>query len=82
MPARALERLTKEREGLREAYWRRCDPFWCDGPGCKSLAGSFRPQIRLCCHQHLSAEASAEEKQKALAAAAILQGRIPSAPFQ
>ena len=26
-----------EREGLRDAYWSRCDPRWADGPGCESF---------------------------------------------
>jgi broad specificity phosphatase PhoE len=27
-----------EREGLRDAYWTRCDPLWADGPGCESFS--------------------------------------------
>ena len=27
-----------EREGLRDAYWSRCDPLWADGPRCESFS--------------------------------------------
>lgn len=27
-----------EREGLRDAYWTRCDPLWADGHGCESFS--------------------------------------------
>jgi broad specificity phosphatase PhoE len=27
-----------ERKGLRDSYWKRCDPFWVDGPGCECFA--------------------------------------------
>jgi broad specificity phosphatase PhoE len=27
-----------ERKNLRDAYWKRCDPLWVDGPGCECFA--------------------------------------------
>ena len=27
-----------ERKDLRDAYWKRCDPLWVDGPGCECFA--------------------------------------------
>jgi broad specificity phosphatase PhoE len=34
-----------EREGLRDAYWRRCDPLWADGPACESFI-NFIARVR------------------------------------
>jgi probable phosphoglycerate mutase len=34
-----------ERKGLRDAYWRRCEPLWIDGPGCECFA-DFIERIR------------------------------------
>ncbi len=35
----------RERQGLRHAYWNRCDAEWIDGPGCESFA-SFVRRVR------------------------------------
>jgi broad specificity phosphatase PhoE len=34
-----------EREGLRDAYWKRCDPRWVDGPGCECFT-DFAGRVR------------------------------------
>lgn len=34
-----------EREGLRDAYWSRCDPLWADGHGCESFS-DFVSRVR------------------------------------
>ena len=34
-----------ERKPLRDAYWRKCDPLWVDGPACESFAG-FIARVR------------------------------------
>ena len=34
-----------ERKGLRDAYWRRCEPLWVDGPGCECFA-DFIERVR------------------------------------
>ena len=34
-----------ERQGLRVAYWKRCDPLWVDGPGCECFA-EFIARVR------------------------------------
>jgi len=36
-----------ERKGLRESYWKRCDPLWADGPGCECFADFIRRVQRL-----------------------------------
>ena len=34
-----------ERKGLRDVYWRRCEPLWVDGPGCECFA-DFIERVR------------------------------------
>src|SRR3984957_19690377 len=34
-----------ERKGLRDVYWRRCEPMWVDGPGCECFA-DFIERVR------------------------------------
>jgi broad specificity phosphatase PhoE len=36
-----------ERKGLRDAYWKRCDPLWADGPGCECFANFIQRVRRL-----------------------------------
>jgi probable phosphoglycerate mutase len=36
-----------ERKGLRDAYWKRRDPVWADGPGCECFADFIQRVRRL-----------------------------------
>lgn len=40
-----VETTYAERKGLRDGYWRRCDPLWVDGSGCECFA-DFIARVR------------------------------------